>query len=148
MFKERLLQAMKLRNTNQSTLSKLTGIGKSSLSQYLSGVYNPKQDKIYLLSKALSVDPSWLMGADVKNYDLLPIIPQNFFTDETKAARFLLEQNVIMEFNGLDVTKLNEEEQIEYANEILNQIKLISYKYKYKKWHRWMRYHFYRRYGA
>lgn len=133
MFKERLLQAMKLRNTNQSTLSKLTGIGKSSLSQYLSGVYNPKQDKIYLLSKALSVDPSWLMGADVKNYDLLPIIPQNFFTDETKAARFLLEQNVIMEFNGLDVTKLNEEEQIEYANEILNQIKLISYKYKYKK---------------
>lgn len=40
-------------------------LGKSTLSQYVNGKQSPDQDKIYLLSKTLSVNEAWLMGFDV-----------------------------------------------------------------------------------
>lgn len=64
-FNERLRYAMDLRGFKQIDLVNMTGIGKSSISQYLSGNYEAKQDKIFLLAKALDVDPAWLMGKNV-----------------------------------------------------------------------------------
>lgn len=61
----RLKEAMLIKGLRQSDLSEKTGIVKSAISQYLSGKVTPKQDKIFLLSEALSVSPAWLMGADV-----------------------------------------------------------------------------------
>ena len=49
----------------QVDLVEKTGISKSGISQYLSGEFEPKQDNIFLLSKALDIDPSWLMGKNV-----------------------------------------------------------------------------------
>lgn len=61
----RLLRAMKYRGIRQVDLVEKTKISKGAISQYLSGAYEPKQDNIMLLSRALSVDPVWLMGYDV-----------------------------------------------------------------------------------
>lgn len=61
----RLKEAMMIRGMRQADLCEKTGIGKSAISQYISGKVTPKQDKIFLLSEALSVSPAWLMGADV-----------------------------------------------------------------------------------
>lgn len=60
----RLKDALKLKNIKQIDLSNMTGIPKSAISQYLSGKIVPKQDKIYLLAKALNVSELWLMGLD------------------------------------------------------------------------------------
>jgi transcriptional regulator with XRE-family HTH domain len=49
----------------QSELCKLANVPKSSLSLYLSGAYEPKQDRIYAMAKALNVSEAWLMGYDV-----------------------------------------------------------------------------------
>lgn len=49
----------------QADLCKATRIPKSAISQYISGVYEPKQDRIHLISKALNVSEAWLMGYDV-----------------------------------------------------------------------------------
>ena len=49
----------------QVELCKLAKIPKSSLSLYLSGAYEPKQDRIYDMSIALNVSEAWLMGYDV-----------------------------------------------------------------------------------
>lgn len=49
---------MNERNINQVELAKLTGIRQSSISDYVNGKYEPKQDKIELISKALGVSPS------------------------------------------------------------------------------------------
>ena len=62
---ERLTLALKLRNMKAVDLHDKTGIGKSSISQYMTGVVKPKQDRIYLMAKALDVDELWLMGHDV-----------------------------------------------------------------------------------
>jgi transcriptional regulator with XRE-family HTH domain len=49
----------------QSELCAKTKIPKSAMSQYISGSFEPKQDRIYLIAQALSVSEAWLMGYDV-----------------------------------------------------------------------------------
>lgn len=61
----RIKEAMALRGMKQVDLVSLTGIGKSSISTYLSGEYEPKQKNIYKIAKALAVSEAWLMGEDV-----------------------------------------------------------------------------------
>ena len=61
----RLKQALEMRNMKQADLVNMTGIGKSSISTYLSGDYEPKQKNLYRLAKALDVNEAWLMGYDV-----------------------------------------------------------------------------------
>lgn len=57
--------ALDIRNMKQSDLVETTGIGKSSISTYLSGKYEPKQRNIYKMAKALNINEAWLMGEDV-----------------------------------------------------------------------------------
>ena len=62
---KRLEKALSIRDMKQSELCKLANVPKSSLSLYLSGAYEPKQDRIYRIAKALNVSEYWLMGYDV-----------------------------------------------------------------------------------
>ena len=64
-FANRLNSAMRIRNIKATELSEKTGISKSSLSEYINGKYEAKQDGVYLLAKALNVNEAWLMGLDV-----------------------------------------------------------------------------------
>lgn len=50
---------------SQAELCQKTKIPKSALSEYLKGLYEPKQDRLLIMSEALDVDPVWLMGFDV-----------------------------------------------------------------------------------
>jgi transcriptional regulator with XRE-family HTH domain len=49
----------------QSELCQITKIPKSAISQYLSGAFEPKQDRLHIIANALDVSPVWLMGFDV-----------------------------------------------------------------------------------
>lgn len=62
---ERIKKALRIKGMKQSDLCQTTKIPKSAISQYISGAFEPKQDRIYLISKALDVSESWLMGYDV-----------------------------------------------------------------------------------
>lgn len=62
---ERIKKALELRDMKQADLIKLTGINKGALSSYISGKYEPKQNNIFLMAKALNVSEAWLMGYDV-----------------------------------------------------------------------------------
>ena len=62
---KRIETALSIRRMKQCELCEIAGIPKSSLSLYLKGAYEPKQDRIYLISKALNVSEAWLMGYDV-----------------------------------------------------------------------------------
>lgn len=63
-FRERLSQALKSQGITQAELSSRTGIPKSAISQYLSGKFSPKQDRVYLICKVLGVSPAWITGYD------------------------------------------------------------------------------------
>lgn len=69
----RLKQIMKERNLKQVDVLNLAQpictkygerLGKNDLSQYVSGKIEPGQRKLFILGKALNVNPLWLMGLD------------------------------------------------------------------------------------
>lgn len=62
---DRIKMALRIKGVKQADLCRLTKIPKSALSQYISGAYEPKQDRIYLIANALNVSEAWLMGLDV-----------------------------------------------------------------------------------
>ena len=68
---ERIKRALAIRGMSQAELARATGIPTSGISQYCRGKFRPKQDKIYLMSQVLRVNPAWLMGADVQKQTLV-----------------------------------------------------------------------------
>lgn len=54
----------KMRNADVVEAAKRLGfkLNTSSVTQYVSGQYEPKQDKIFILSRILDVPELWLMG--------------------------------------------------------------------------------------
>lgn len=69
---ERLNEIMQLKKLKQIDIINMCKnnpfgikLNKSDLSQYVSGKFLPKQDKLTLLSYVLNVSEAWLMGYDV-----------------------------------------------------------------------------------
>lgn len=64
-FKNRLKELLMEKNMTQKELSDLTGITPSSISDWLRGKYEAKQDKIDIIATSLNVSQAYLMGYDV-----------------------------------------------------------------------------------
>lgn len=64
-FANRLKKALQMKNIKPSELAEKSGVPKSAISQYLSGLYEAKQRNIDKLAKVLNVSEAWLMGHDV-----------------------------------------------------------------------------------
>ena len=62
---ERLKEALVITGTKQIELARLTHLDRGTINNYLTGKYEPKQDKLSIIANALGVDPVWLMGYDV-----------------------------------------------------------------------------------
>lgn len=62
---KRIAEALRIKGMKQYELCKLANVPKSSLSLYLSGAYEPKQDRVFDMAIALNVNEAWLMGYDV-----------------------------------------------------------------------------------
>lgn len=90
----RIRTAMNLANKKQIDIVRETGIDKGALSSYLKGKYEPKQDVIYKLAKALDVSEMWLWGYDCpmkrlevqKKNDALTDIVVRLRTDDNFAS--------------------------------------------------------------
>ena len=61
----RIKKALSLRGMTQAELCRLTKTPKSSLSEYIKGVCEPKEDRARAMARVLDVDPLWLAGYDV-----------------------------------------------------------------------------------
>ncbi|RRK10529.1 helix-turn-helix domain-containing protein [Lactiplantibacillus garii] len=112
-FADRLKIAMQQAGMSSAQLSKTTGIGRSSISQWLSSKYVAKHDKVATLAAALEVDGEWLLGTtDVQNVtESLPAEPVIEATppvapelvsiweqlDEPRRAKLLKKANKLLE---------------------------------------------------
>ena len=104
--KDRLREAMKAANKKQADLVRETGLNRGTISRYLSGEVEPRQDAAYKLALVLNVSETWLWGYDVpmtrtieqkKNDDLVKIIAQmrkdpKFFNIVSKLAELPTDQ--------------------------------------------------------
>lgn len=82
----RIKKALNIRGMKQSELCLKTKIPKSALSEYISGAYEPKQDRVFLIAQALDVDPVWLMGFDVPMEKKKEIPPDELTLTEGERA--------------------------------------------------------------
>ncbi len=83
-FVSRLRKAMEIRDMKQADLVERTGLSKSAISQYYSGIYEPKQKALYKIAKALNVNEAWLMGYDVPMERTATEYPDNILKIEIK----------------------------------------------------------------
>jgi len=117
---------LKIRQMKQIELVEKTNIGKSAISQYLSGKYEPKQRNIYLIALALNVSEAWLMGYDV------PMKRQQLNNNQSnKHPLEAATQALITIFHSL-----NDEGQakvLEYAQDISSTKKYMLNKNKEKE---------------
>ncbi len=87
---DRIKQALRIKGMRQSDLCQITKIPKSAISQYVSGAFEPKQDRIYLIAKALNVSEAWLMGYDVPMERQKPL-PNDERVSLTEGEKVLLD---------------------------------------------------------
>lgn len=72
-FSKCLTKAMQKKQISQSTLCAMTGISRSTMSQYCSGAFRPKDERLRQIAKALNVSEAWLMGyEETKDETLSP----------------------------------------------------------------------------
>ena len=106
-FAERLRMALNFRNMKATELSELTGINKSTISQYLSNEYVAKRDRIELFAKILNVNEAWLIGYDVpmetNNQDDLE--EYELSHDELKEYENIKMTTSTLMFNGRPASK-------------------------------------------
>lgn len=89
-FAKRLKDAMQMRNMKQVDLVEKTKLTKSAISQYYSGVFEPKQNALHKIALALDVSEAWLMGANVPMERKDPeSYPDNLFKIETRKLPLL-----------------------------------------------------------
>lgn len=122
-FHERLNEAMRIRNINQAELCQKTKIGKSAMSQYVSGKFTPKQKRTYLIAKALNVSVAWIMGADVPMDDdeSIEAFPsQNVYLrpiyDSVAAGFNVLAQNTVVGYMPTYIASSTEREKYIWVN--------------------------------
>ena len=61
----RISELLNLTGDSQNDFSIKTHIPKSTVSRYVNGEREPKQDKLSMIADAYNVNPAWLMGFDV-----------------------------------------------------------------------------------
>ena len=83
-FQYRLQKVIADKGITASELSRLSGVGKADISNYINGKYLAKQDKVLMLARALDVDPGWLMTGEEPT-----TIPQDDESIRTPEARIL-----------------------------------------------------------
>lgn len=122
-------------------LSKLTGVSLGYLSDLENDkAQNPSLDKLKLIANALNVPVDELLSTtatdkDIEEWDKDLKICENSSTYEKfstpeAAMKFILEQPAIMGYGGFKIDELSDQDKIDFANDLLQQLKLISFKYK------------------
>ncbi|MBY6878761.1 helix-turn-helix transcriptional regulator [Clostridium botulinum] len=127
-----------LREKNKLTLKELadkSGVGQSTINDIEKGkAQNPKAETLSKLANVfnISVDELLFKKWDEKSNQLKEeneLFETGEFTSPQAAMQFILKQPAIMGFGGFDANKMTDEEIIEFANELLNLLKMLGPKY-------------------
>lgn len=119
-FSNRFKEALLVRGMRQTDVVSKTGLSKSLVSDYFNGRYEPKQNNLYIIAKALDVKESWLMGFEVEmqrdNEDYF-VDDENSIISATGTLCNLLGSNdhevwetvyhIISNMRALDISELN-----------------------------------------
>jgi len=128
-YARRLKLAMSEAGLSQKDLSARTGIGKSSLSQYMNGLNWPDDNrKVGQIAEILNVNPAWLMGFDaqMQTKDDQPVVKSahhGWYTDpETaKVAQEIFDDRDLHAL--FDAARDSKPEDLQMAADLLRRLK-------------------------
>lgn len=122
----------------QKDLAKKANISRSYLADIENNRYNASIETLKAIATALNISFNELFedenyeNIDKKNLQckeqILTTVPKKF-TNPTE-ARTYVNRHQIFGANGFDSNKLDDNEILEFANELLKQMELISFKFK------------------
>lgn len=161
-FEELIKELREKAGLSLSQMSAKTGLSKSSLSNIENGINSPTVENFNKICDALGIEPDrfYQLHKEINNgnvsyrngnliaFDVTNSINNcvheptdlgyecsnntNFKTAD-EAMKFILNQKSIAAYGDFDRSKLSDEDIVSLANELLEHLKLLGYKYKYKK---------------
>ncbi len=125
---ERIKEIRKARGLSVEEVAEKLDVSVSTLYRYEnSSISKIPIDVIDKLSTVLGVSTGELMGnSEQAGNEELP----TSFVNAEQAMAFMLKMPVLAAYGGYDLTSMDDKTIIEFANEILSQLKLVSYKYR------------------
>ncbi|AWZ48425.1 XRE family transcriptional regulator [Clostridiaceae bacterium 14S0207] len=133
--KNKLISILENKRWSAYKLWKSSGVSQSVISDIINGkVKNPTVKTLSKLAQALDVSVNDFFDSDNSTEEKtdikedLPIIPKKF-TNPAEAREYV-NKHQIFGSNGFDSNKLDDNEILDFANELLKQMELISFKYK------------------
>ncbi|MEG2412614.1 MAG: helix-turn-helix transcriptional regulator [Clostridium sp.] len=146
MFGQNIKNIRESKKIGVNELSRISGVNASYISALerdekknpsvaiLEKLATSLQVTINEIMKIEKVTPGVLTEWDETYTDNLKEETELYETGEFKspeaAMQFILKQPAIMGYGGFDTDKLSNDEIIEFANELLNQLQLLGLKYK------------------
>ena len=125
---ERIKNLRKEKKISVDFLATELGVSKTTIYRYEDSTIEKIPVNIFdKLCVLLGVTPAELMGNTISNDR--PELPTEF-RNAQDAMEFILKTPTLAAFGGYDPNNMSEETIVNFANEILQQLKLVSYKYK------------------
>ncbi|MBK1810550.1 helix-turn-helix transcriptional regulator [Clostridium sp. YIM B02505] len=145
MFGKNIKAIREAKKIGVNELSRLSGVNAS----YISALErdekkNPSVNTLEKLAAALEVSIDEIMklnstqspevsDSEDRNLNVkedFSLYESGEFKTAEEAMKFILKQPAIMGYGGFDIKKLSDEEMVQFANELLNQLQLLGLKYK------------------
>lgn len=158
MIGEKIKELRKENEITQEELAKNINVSTSMVGMYETNARKPSYEVLIKISKYFGVSTDYLLNTGEKLDSAMNSLNKiNHMTKETltpkhkcinkndgdkelcdidqfstaeEAMQFILKQPSVMGFGGFDINAMSEDEILDFANELLNQLKILSYKYK------------------
>ena len=129
---ERIKEIRKAKKISVEILAKQLGVSKTTIYRYEDSTIEKIPVQIIdKLCEILGVSAAELMGNEI-NQEKAVELP-GAFDNAQDAMEFIIKTPTLAAFGGYDPESMSDETIVEFANEILQQLKLVSYKYKNMK---------------
>lgn len=133
---ERLKKRRKELGISVESIAEQLGVSYTTVYRYeASSITKIPVETFDKLCKILDVTPAELMGnsedtSDSEKEDVSKL--PNHFENPQEAIEFILKTPTLAAFGGYDPSQMDEATIVEFANELLGHLKVMSYRYQKK----------------
>ncbi|AGK96601.1 helix-turn-helix domain-containing protein [Clostridium pasteurianum] len=132
----RIRELRKKKGLTQVDLAKLLNVSDRTIGFYENEQRDPDTTTLKKLADFFDVTIDYLLGRtdtndtnkEINKTNSMPDIPAKF--TDANLAREYVSKHQIFGANGFEPNKMSDDEILEFANALLEQMELLSYKYK------------------
>lgn len=139
-FGDRLQELRKDKKITQETIANMLNTTRATYSRWETNTHQPSQEATLQLAKILDTTVSYLIGetdnpSKPQKKDLSDVTEVSYsdLDDPQRAMEFILKQPTMMAFGGYRLDLMDEDEIVEFAQQMLSLMKMAAERYKNKK---------------